>query len=121
MSTRNSLIRKLALVAAVPLTLSAVLMAPAAQAAQGTGVSAVQPAKSYTLSQVKKHNKATDCWTVVGKNVYNLTGWIKKHPGGSGAIVGMCGKNATKAFSAQHGSGGAAGRALSSYKIGTLA
>jgi cytochrome b involved in lipid metabolism len=77
--------------------------------------------KHYTMATVKKHNKKTNCWTVVGKNVYKLTKYIKKHPGGAKRIVAMCGKNATAAFRNQHGSTGKAAAALKKYKIGVLA
>ncbi len=77
--------------------------------------------KHYKMATVKKHNKKTNCWTVVGKNVYKLTKYIKKHPGGSKRIVAMCGKDATAAYRNQHGSTGKAAKALKKYKIGVLA
>jgi cytochrome b involved in lipid metabolism len=77
--------------------------------------------KHYSMATVTKHNKKTNCWTVVGKNVYKLTGYIKKHPGGSKRVVAMCGKNATAAYRNQHGSAGKAAKALKKYKIGVLA
>jgi cytochrome b involved in lipid metabolism len=78
-------------------------------------------AKKYTMATVKKHKTRSSCWTVVGKNVYNLTKWISKHPGGSKRILSMCGKNATSAFRSQHGTGGRANKILATYKIGVLA
>jgi cytochrome b involved in lipid metabolism len=89
------------------LALGTVLVAPAAHAAEGTAM----PAKSYTLAQVKKHNKATDCWSVVGTNVYNLTAWIPKHPGG---------KNGTSLYNSKHGSDPVSKATLARYKIGTV-
>lgn len=77
--------------------------------------------KTYTMATVKKHKTRSSCWTVVGTGVYNLTKWISKHPGGSKRILAMCGKNATKAFRAQHGSTGKAAKTLATYKIGKLA
>ncbi|HEY3546545.1 MAG TPA: cytochrome b5 domain-containing protein, partial [Propionicimonas sp.] len=59
--------------------------------------------------------------SVVGKNVYKLTSFIKKHPGGQKRIIAMCGKNATSKFRGQHGTGGRANTTLSKYKIGVLA
>jgi cytochrome b involved in lipid metabolism len=52
--------------------------------------------------------------------VYNLTGWVGKHPGGKGVIVKMCGKNGTALFNSQHRSSRSAKAALSRYKIGTV-
>ncbi|HEY3548491.1 MAG TPA: cytochrome b5-like heme/steroid binding domain-containing protein, partial [Propionicimonas sp.] len=59
--------------------------------------------------------------SVVGKNVYKLTSFIKKHPGGQKRIIAMCGKNATSKFRGQHGTGGRANATLKKYKIGVLA
>jgi cytochrome b involved in lipid metabolism len=77
--------------------------------------------KTYTMKQVRKHNTRTNCWSVVNRKVYNLTKWIPKHPGGKGTIIGMCGKKASKAFTAQHGGSASAKAALNRYKIGRLA
>ena len=75
---------------------------------------------AFTLAEVKKNNNAANCWTIVDENVYNLTTWINAHPGGSNAILSLCGVDGTSAFKSQH-----AGRAmpvgqLESYKIGKL-
>lgn len=115
MSNRKSLTRIAAAAVALPLAVSAVFIAPAAHAAPSA-----KPAASYTLAQVAKHNKATDCWTVVGKGVYNVTKWIPKHPGGKGPVVAMCGKNGTATFTGVHGKSAKAKSALAAYKIGTL-
>lgn len=75
---------------------------------------------SYTLLQVAIHNKSTDCWSVVSGNVYNLTSWIAKHPGGEAAIKSMCGLDATVGFLAQHNGDTKAVNTLASYKIGLI-
>jgi cytochrome b involved in lipid metabolism len=116
MSSRKSVTRILAAGAALPLVLGGVLTAPAAHAAQG----ASQPSAKFTMAQVKKHNKATDCWSVVGRNVYKLTGWIPKHPGGKGVVVSMCGKNGTGLYNSKHRTDPVAKSVLAKYKIGTL-
>ena len=59
--------------------------------------------------------------SVVGKNVYKLTAFIKLHPGGSKRIIAICGTNATTAFRKQHGTVGKANTVLKKYKIGVLA
>ena len=116
MSSRKTVTRVLATGATLPIALGAVLAAPAAHAAQGT----TQPAKKYTMAQVKKHNKATDCWTVVGKNVYRITAWIPKHPGGPALPTAMCGKNATALYNSKHGTDPVSQAVLKTYKIGNL-
>ena len=75
---------------------------------------------TFTLAEVKKNNNDKNCWTIVDENVYNLTTWIKSHPGGENAILSLCGVDGTSAFKAQHtGRAGPIGQ-LDSYKIGKL-
>ncbi|MEN9524568.1 MAG: hypothetical protein RL536_637 [Candidatus Parcubacteria bacterium] len=75
---------------------------------------------SYTLAEVAKHNKSTDCWTTINGGVYNVTPWIEKHPGGSEAIISLCGIDGSLAFNGQHGGQENPQKALASFKIGTL-
>ena len=76
--------------------------------------------KQIKVKQVKKHNTSADCWTIVNKKVYNLTDWISKHPGGSSRIIGMCGKNASKAFNSQHTGQPSPAFNISQYQIGVV-
>lgn len=95
----------------------------------GTGGGAAAPTtggtttatKTYTMRQVRRHNTAANCWSAVNRKVYDLTTWISQHPGGKQAIRGMCGRNATSAFNAQHGGARNVSRILSGYLIGKLA
>ncbi len=73
---------------------------------------------SYTLAEVTTHSTPTNCWTIVRTNVYDLTSWIAKHPGGDKAILSMCGKDATTAFEGQHGGQENPEKALASFQIG---
>jgi cytochrome b involved in lipid metabolism len=77
-------------------------------------------AKSYSLTSVKTHKSAGNCWSAISGKVYNLSKWIPKHPGGASVIKSMCGKDATAAFKSRHGMSGRAAKSLASYKIGTL-
>ena len=76
---------------------------------------------TYTLAQVKAHNKASDCWTAINSDVYNLTSWEDQHPGGASNIISLCGTNGTAAFTAQHGGQGRPKSELAQFKIGVLA
>lgn len=87
----------------------------------GSGAATTLAVKKYKMSTVKKHHTKSNCWSVVGKDVYKLTSFIRKHPGGSKRIIAMCGKNATAKFRGQHGTGGRANSTLKKYKIGVLA
>lgn len=76
---------------------------------------------SYTMAQVKEANSKTKCWTVVNGNVYDLTSYISKHPGGIAQISSICGKDGTTAFTKQHGGKSKPEQTLASLKIGVLA
>lgn len=78
-------------------------------------------AGTYTAAEVAKHNTGTDCWSVVNKNVYDLTSYVSSHPGGSNVIKAICGKDGTAAFSGQHGGAALPNNTLDRFKIGTLA
>lgn len=61
------------------------------------------PAASLSMADVSKHNQPSDCWLVVSRKVYNVTGFLDLHPGGAGAIAPYCGFDATLAFSGAEG------------------
>lgn len=74
----------------------------------------------YTMTEVAAHASAESCWTAIEGNVYDLTSWISKHPGGKSAILRLCGKDGTDAFNAEHGGDARPERELASFKIGAL-
>lgn len=76
---------------------------------------------TYTISDVAGHSDQNSCWTVVNGSVYDLTKFIFMHPGGSGAILRMCGVDATASFENQHGGQSRPESELASLKIGILA
>jgi len=75
---------------------------------------------AYTLSTVSQHKTAQSCWTAIQGNVYDVTAWIAQHPGGEGAILGLCGRDGTQDFMDQHGGQGKPERELGTYLIGPL-
>ena len=92
-------------------------------AATSTPAPAPTPAPTkvgYTMAQVRANNSASNCWSVIDGSVYDLTKWINSHPGGSGAIVGLCGTDGSSAFSAKHGTQSRPAAQLSSYRLGPL-
>lgn len=75
---------------------------------------------SLTMAGVQSHNTATNCWTIVNGNVYNVTSWIERHPGGAGVIQGLCGIDGSAAFAGQHGNQDEPNQILESFKLGAL-
>ncbi len=75
---------------------------------------------SYTITQVSTHKNATSCWTAVNGSVYDVTPFIKQHPGGSGAILSLCGIDGSSAFNGQHGGQARPASELAGFKIGVL-
>ena len=76
--------------------------------------------KEYTLAEVSAHNKKESCWTAIRGKVYDLSTWIAEHPGGSQAILGLCGIDGTEPFTAQHGGQKNPEKNLANFEIGTL-
>jgi cytochrome b involved in lipid metabolism len=61
------------------------------------GVAGEQEAKTYTLADVAAHASQEDCWLAIHGKVYDVTHYIKSHPGGT-AILQGCGNDATYLF-----------------------
>jgi len=58
--------------------------------------------KTYTVEEVKKHNKDSDCWVILHNQVYDVTKFLNDHPGGKKAIMLYAGKDATTEFDMLH-------------------
>lgn len=56
----------------------------------------------YTWEEVQKHRNRNDQWLVVNRKVYNISQWVKRHPGGSRVIGHYAGEDATEVFAAFH-------------------
>lgn len=76
--------------------------------------------KTYTMAEVQTANSASKCWSVINGNVYNLTSWINQHPGGSAAILSLCGHDGSASFNGQHGGQQRPANELSGFQIGVL-
>ncbi|KAJ5856999.1 hypothetical protein N7455_007893, partial [Penicillium solitum] len=53
-------------------------------------------------SEVAKHTTINNCWVIINDNVYDVTEFLKKHPGGAKIILAHAGRDATKAFESFH-------------------
>jgi len=87
-----------------------------------TGPKPINPAGTISLtnSEIKTHSSRSDCWSIVNANVYNLTSYVKNHPGGASVIENICGKNGSKAFVNQHNTQGKPNNVLSSFLLGPV-
>ena len=74
----------------------------------------------FTLAQVSERNSAAECWVVIDGGVYDLTQWIRSHPGGSGAILNLCGKDGSASFTSQHGGQARPSSTLDGYYLAPL-
>lgn len=90
--------------------------------AQCTAVSEPEMVESvaFTLAQVAEHATAASCWSAINGNVYDLTAWIEKHPGGANRILSICGKDGSPAFSKKHLGEPKPEEMLASFKLGVL-
>mmetsp|Transcript_62786 Transcript_62786/g.116738 ORF Transcript_62786/g.116738 Transcript_62786/m.116738 type:complete len:82 (+) Transcript_62786:97-342(+) len=57
---------------------------------------------SVTAEDVAKHATETDCWVIIGDDVYDVTKFLKDHPGGAKAIILYAGKDCTEEFDMLH-------------------
>ena len=75
--------------------------------------------KTFTLGEVKKHNKKNDAWTIIEKKVYDITTWIPTHPGGD-VILKAIGKDGTRLFKSANHPSFVKENVLPKYYIGNL-
>lgn len=75
----------------------------------------------YNLSDLQNHATAASCWSAINGNVYDLSKWIARHPGGQSVIKAICGKDGSASFDGQHAGEGKPAAALAPYKIGKFA
>lgn len=58
--------------------------------------------RQITYEELAKHDKEDDCWMAVYNKVYNVTPYMKYHPGGVDELMKGAGKNATDLFNQVH-------------------
>lgn len=87
----------------------------------GAGTTGTAGAGGYTAADVAAHNSKSSCWSIINGNVYDLTSWIPKHPGGENAILQLCGTDGSAKFNGQHGGAAKQAGILAGFKIGVAA
>ncbi|KAI4464474.1 cytochrome b5 [Holotrichia oblita] len=73
----------------------------------------------FSLEEIADHDNLMDCWVVIYDRVYDVTNFIKKHPGGADILLEYGGRDATIAFRGT-GHSSFAVKALEKYYIGDL-
>jgi cytochrome b involved in lipid metabolism len=80
-----------------------------------------EPVESkYSMANIAKNNSTSSCWAAISGKAYDLTAWISRHPGGAGAIVSICGTDATSVFQGKHGGQSGPASSLSAYLLGDV-
>ena len=77
------------------------------------------PPRDITPRELAQHSSPEDCWTALRGRVYDLTPYLKFHPGGGALLVAVAGKDATRVFDAYHAWVNA-GALLASCLVGKL-
>jgi nitrate reductase (NAD(P)H) len=78
----------------------------------------ITSSKTYTISEVKKHNNADSTWIIVHGHVYDCTRFIKDHPGGADSILINAGTDCTEEIEAIHSD--KAKKMIEEFRIGEL-
>ncbi|CAG8516710.1 5047_t:CDS:2 [Acaulospora morrowiae] len=58
--------------------------------------------KTYTLEELKQHRTKDDAWTALNGKIYNITPYLKFHPGGEKELMRAAAKDGTKLFMQTH-------------------
>mmetsp|Transcript_71202 Transcript_71202/g.204197 ORF Transcript_71202/g.204197 Transcript_71202/m.204197 type:complete len:527 (-) Transcript_71202:8-1588(-) len=57
---------------------------------------------AFTVEEVAQHSSPDDIWLIIDSSVYDVSKFLKLHPGGRGVMLPYAGKDATEAFFALH-------------------
>jgi len=82
------------------------------------------PLADITIEQVQKHSTRKDAWIIIDREVYDVSDWGDRHPGGRSLLGQWAGQDATAPFAAFHRAGPARRRAtvlLGSMRVGKIA
>lgn len=80
------------------------------------------PDRIYSLKEVSKHCKENSCWVVYREKVYDVSVFLRDHPGGEDLILEYGGKDVTAVMreTESHEHSDAAYDMMADYCIGTL-
>ena len=75
--------------------------------------------KVYSADEISRHNREKDLWIVIDGGVYDLTKFLKEHPGGEELLLNLAGQDGTKCFD-DIGHSGEAITLRETFKIGEI-
>ncbi|XP_055869418.1 acyl-CoA 6-desaturase-like isoform X2 [Biomphalaria glabrata] len=76
--------------------------------------------EEFTWDVIKEKNTREEKWIVIEGEVYNITNWARRHPGGPKVISHYAGQDATDAFKAFHNDLNFVKKYMKAIHIGTL-
>lgn len=56
----------------------------------------------YSRDDVAAHKTQDDCWITINNKVYNVTHWLKKHPGGYSILFNLAGQDCSDEYRIFH-------------------
>lgn len=65
-------------------------------------VKSISHERTVTLAELAQHNTANDAWIAIKGRVYNITPYMKGHPGGPEQLMRGAGTDATQLFNEVH-------------------
>ncbi|KAJ5952389.1 Cytochrome b5 [Penicillium vulpinum] len=77
------------------------------------------PLKEFSASEVATHNSKNDLFVIIHGKVYDITGYVRDHPGGADVLLDVAGTDATSAYE-DVGHSEDANEILETYQIGTV-
>jgi len=66
------------------------------------GLKGKSPKRMITMAEVKQHKIEEDAWTVLRGRVYNISPYIRFHPGGKDMLMKGAGRDCTALFNKYH-------------------
>ncbi|XP_032456848.1 cytochrome b5 isoform X1 [Nasonia vitripennis] len=75
--------------------------------------------QKYSAEEVSRHNNADDLWIAIHGKVFDVTKFLKEHPGGEEVLLSLAGGDATKCFD-DIGHSQEAIQLKDTFEIGTL-
>uniref|UniRef100_H3H0M0 Cytochrome-b5 reductase n=1 Tax=Phytophthora ramorum TaxID=164328 RepID=H3H0M0_PHYRM len=67
-----------------------------------SGLRGGPPRRAISMQEVNRHNIEDDCWSVLDGKVYNMTPYLKFHPGGVADLLLSAGGDCTDLFNEKH-------------------